>query len=472
MDYDDLLGQWARLIRDFPDQQGDRRAEFRHLLIDEMQDTNTRPGRAGRDARPRGGGEPDGGRRRRPVDLRVPRGELRQHPQVRRTEPGGRGSSSWRSTIGRRPRSSPSRTPRSPATRPASARRSSRPGPRARARWSSPRPTRTRRPSSSASRSSSGTSRGSAWGRWPSSIGTTTTASLLQAELVTRGIPYTVRSGLRFFEQAHVKDVLAFLRVIVNAPRRGRLATPAAAPARGSARPSPAAIFDRLAASADPLAAARDGRDDEAASRPRAKGHFAGFVADLRKIQATDPEADPAAAIGAILAGGYPATVKVQVRAAREPRSPTSSSSPSSPPATTASNASSPTCSWPATSTAPTPCTTEEPTSTSSSARSTRPRAWNGPASSCSALVEDGFPNARALNEPGGEDEERRIFYVAVTRAKDELFLTYPTISRGCWAPTVVAKPSRFLTEVDPGLVEPVSLESDADLTWSGGERP
>ena len=31
-----------------------------------------------------------------------------------------------------------------------------------------------------------------------------------------RGIPYTVRSGLRFFEQAHIKDVLAHLRIVVN----------------------------------------------------------------------------------------------------------------------------------------------------------------------------------------------------------------------------------------------------------------
>ena len=37
---------------------------------------------------------------------------------------------------------------------------------------------------------------------------------VLQGELVTRGIPYTVRSGLRFFEQAHIKDVLAYLRIV------------------------------------------------------------------------------------------------------------------------------------------------------------------------------------------------------------------------------------------------------------------
>ncbi len=38
----------------------------------------------------------------------------------------------------------------------------------------------------------------------------------LEMELVKRGIPYVVRGGIRFFEQAHIKDVLAYLRIIVN----------------------------------------------------------------------------------------------------------------------------------------------------------------------------------------------------------------------------------------------------------------
>jgi DNA helicase II / ATP-dependent DNA helicase PcrA len=38
----------------------------------------------------------------------------------------------------------------------------------------------------------------------------------LQMELTRRDIPYEVRSGLRFFEQAHIKDVVSFLRVVVN----------------------------------------------------------------------------------------------------------------------------------------------------------------------------------------------------------------------------------------------------------------
>ena len=84
-------------------------------------------------------------------------------------------------------------------------------------------------------------------------------------------------------------------------------------------------------------------------------------------------------------------------------------------------------------------------------------------------LIEESFPNAPRPGEPGGEDEERRIFYVAVTRAMDELYLTYPLmVARGGRGPNVMTTPSRFLTEVDPGLYEPVVLESDLDLDWPG----
>ena len=38
----------------------------------------------------------------------------------------------------------------------------------------------------------------------------------LQLELTRRGIPYRVQSGVRFFEQAHIKDVVSYLRIVVN----------------------------------------------------------------------------------------------------------------------------------------------------------------------------------------------------------------------------------------------------------------
>ena len=39
---------------------------------------------------------------------------------------------------------------------------------------------------------------------------------LVQMELTRRGIPFGITSGLRFFEQAHIKDVAAFLRFVTN----------------------------------------------------------------------------------------------------------------------------------------------------------------------------------------------------------------------------------------------------------------
>jgi len=43
-------------------------------------------------------------------------------------------------------------------------------------------------------------------------------------------------------------------------------------------------------------------------------------------------------------------------------------------------------------------------------------------------MVESGFPNQRALTEAGGLEEERRLFYVAATRAQKKLYLTYPLV--------------------------------------------
>ena len=46
-------------------------------------------------------------------------------------------------------------------------------------------------------------------------IGMATEAEL-EMELVKRGIPYIVRGGIRFFEQSHIKDVLAYMKITVN----------------------------------------------------------------------------------------------------------------------------------------------------------------------------------------------------------------------------------------------------------------
>ena len=71
------------------------------------------------------------------------------------------------------------------------------------------------------------------------------------------------------------------------------------------------------------------------------------------------------------------------------------------------------------------------------------------------AGVEEGLiPHARSVEENGGDvEEERRLFYVAITRARDKLFMT-ACQKRRKMQMTVESEPSRFLDEIPANLVE------------------
>jgi len=60
------------------------------------------------------------------------------------------------------------------------------------------------------------------------------------------------------------------------------------------------------------------------------------------------------------------------------------------------------------------------------------------------------IPLARAMKDPDGEEEERRIFYVATTRAKDQLYLCYPLLDYRRGMGSMVMNPSRFIRELSP----------------------
>ncbi len=69
------------------------------------------------------------------------------------------------------------------------------------------------------------------------------------------------------------------------------------------------------------------------------------------------------------------------------------------------------------------------------------------------------FPSERSLDSAEGEEEERRLFYVAVTRAKNELYLSYPLLRAGYGNSGVtMQQPSRFLKEIPPELLEEWNL--------------
>jgi DNA helicase II / ATP-dependent DNA helicase PcrA len=72
-------------------------------------------------------------------------------------------------------------------------------------------------------------------------------------------------------------------------------------------------------------------------------------------------------------------------------------------------------------------------------------------------LADGSFPLRRAI-EAGDVEEERRLFYVAVTRARDELYLCFPKINtKG--GPAMMQTPSRFLQELSSDLYQPLRMK-------------
>jgi DNA helicase-2/ATP-dependent DNA helicase PcrA len=69
-------------------------------------------------------------------------------------------------------------------------------------------------------------------------------------------------------------------------------------------------------------------------------------------------------------------------------------------------------------------------------------------------LTDGMFPSSRSMDDRKDLEEERRLFYVAVTRAKDELYLTYPHMRLTGGYGDIFQRPSRFLKEIPNKLVE------------------
>ena len=71
------------------------------------------------------------------------------------------------------------------------------------------------------------------------------------------------------------------------------------------------------------------------------------------------------------------------------------------------------------------------------------------------------FPSARSLETADGEEEERRLMYVAITRARNELYLSYPLIRAAPGSGgDMMQQPSRFLSEIPTELIDEWNLRS------------
>ena len=83
-------------------------------------------------------------------------------------------------------------------------------------------------------------------------------------------------------------------------------------------------------------------------------------------------------------------------------------------------------------------------------------------------VEEDLLPHRIAANEPGGPNEERRLFYVGITRARKKLYLSL-AMTRAQFGETAVAMPSRYLQEIPGELID--WRQSPGDLAARGASQ-
>ena len=283
----------------------------------------------------------------------------------------------------------------------------------------------------------------------------------LQIELTRRGIPYEIRSGTRFFEQRHVKDVLAFLRIVVNPkdelswkralklfPRVGEKSAAAVWEAIGT-RPDPLEAFRRLDAAALPL-----GRGGEAALRP--------FRSLVGRLDAPPLSAKPSEAIRTVVEDVYRDYARAHfpngnarlddleqfaqfaqsydsLRAFLEEVTLFNELSGED----------------------VVPGDPEDDRVILSSIHQAKGLEWSRVV--VMGLSEGRFPSYRTAATAEGLEEERRLFYVAVTRARNEVALVYPMLARDRYGVDVILEPSRFLSELPDPVYERWTIEKQAE---------
>ena len=76
-----------------------------------------------------------------------------------------------------------------------------------------------------------------------------------------------------------------------------------------------------------------------------------------------------------------------------------------------------------------------------------------------SGMEEGLFPHKMSMDNITGLEEERRLCYVGITRAKEKLFLSYAE-SRRLHGDVSLSRPSRFIKEIPPTLIEEIRIKT------------
>ena len=318
----------------------------------------------------------------------------------------------------------------------------------------------------------------------------------LQMELSRRLIPYEIRSGVRFFEQAHIKDVIAYLKIVTNP--RDELSWKRVLKLYPKVGEKTAAeVWARIGASRDPLDAFLVGPPPSAAAGsggPTSGRGVAGSLTSLRKvlelISSESMKRNPSETISMVVERGYADYARAKFPNAQARLDDLEQLSQYALRYEDVNTfleevaLANPLAGEDVAVVGP-----EDEKIVLSSVHQAKGLEWR--VVFVIWLADGRFPSQRALRVPGGiirlppagsesevasreilqltadlrpatgdpheivipgEEEERRLFYVAVTRAKQELYLVFPVMARDRGGMDVLMEPSRFVREL-PGDV-------------------
>ena len=275
----------------------------------------------------------------------------------------------------------------------------------------------------------------------------------LEIELSRRGLPFVKRGGVKFIETAHVKDMLAHLRVVANpldavSWHRVLMLVEGVGPKKAqdllttlvkSERPydvlqavsgRSAQGLKNLAHTLESLSGADDHRTAEQVNHiyeyylPILKEHYDDYPKRIRDLDHLHT-----------IAEGYPEVEAFLSDLALEP------------PDGSAIDVESP--------------DRDDERMVLSTIHSAKGLEWQ-----CVFViwVVDGkFPSIYSFVTDEDLEEERRLFYVAVTRAKRHLFLTYPINVFDKSSGMLLSKPTRFLDHISPAMFEQLALVEEGD---------
>ncbi len=287
-------------------------------------------------------------------------------------------------------------------------------------------------------------------------------AAELEMELAKRGIPYVIRGGIKFFEQAHIKDVLSFLKIILNP--QDEIAWTRALTLQAGIGPGYAAKIFSLVE--------KEGPDLQKIIAPsfgdhlplKVKEGFNNFKRNFKALVKEDLRDRPDILIEEVLDKGYNKYVLMNFENAQERiedlrelvnfahtykklkdfladvtlregfRGETILED----------------------------AVEDDPREDLVLSTIHQAKGLEWQAVFVIRLAEGQFPHSKSMEDEDELEEERRLFYVASTRAKEDLILVHPMTRYDYNVGTVINRPSVFICELPHDVYEEVEVEDES----------